>query len=195
LTISRQQAGAGGRLEVNLSRESVLEAELSVETARLAAAEARRSLAIILGLTEAAECLALTDSLPSFPEDGLSTANLTELARQRRLDIRAAEQATVAAGQRVKEEWMKVFPNVEIGVAFERGERKAQGGRDILADTARASIANGGLTAPEIQSRSERRTNTDFASPVRSGSHRVSSLCAVINEPMQCVGYGVHDAG
>lgn len=55
-----------------------------------------------------------------------------------------------------------IFPTVELGVSLERGERKSQGGRDVLADTARASIAGGGLTAPGIQPRSARRKHTDL---------------------------------
>lgn len=162
LTISRQKAGAGSMLDVNLSRESVLEMELNVEAARLAAAEARRSLATLIGITNNADDLALSDPLPMPPEGGLETERLIGLARSARLDIRAAQQAAEAARERIKQEWRRIFPNVDVGVAFERGARKAQGGRDIPADTARASIANGRLTAPEIQPRSERRTNTDF---------------------------------
>ena len=45
---------------------------------------------------------------------------------------------------------------MSLGRAGERCERRALPGRDVLADTARASIANGALTAPEIESRSQR---------------------------------------
>jgi outer membrane protein, heavy metal efflux system len=45
---------------------------------------------------------------------------------------------------------------VQLGFGFERGEQRALPGRKILADTARASIAAGQLTAPTIQSRGER---------------------------------------
>ncbi|MFQ5412525.1 MAG: TolC family protein, partial [Phycisphaerae bacterium] len=76
----------------------------------------------------------------------------------------AAEQAVAAAAARLQEQYRLIFPNVEIGVAFERGARQQQGGRKLLADTARASIAGGALTAPDIEPRSERQRNqrTDF---------------------------------
>jgi len=76
--------------------------------------------------------------------------------------MQAARQAVDAARAKLEEEYRRVFPSIEVGLALERGERQSQGGRDILADTARASIANRALTAPDIQPRSERRRNTDF---------------------------------
>ncbi len=162
LAIGRQQAGAGSELDVNLSRSAVLEAELSVESARLAASEARRSLARLLGLSIDAEKIGLSDPFPSSSPGLPSAEDLIAIAREKRLDIRAASQAVAQTDARVREEYLKIFPTLELGLAMERAQRQAQPGRNILADTARASIANGGLTAPEIQPRSERRQNTDF---------------------------------
>ena len=162
LALGRQRAGAGAELDVNLSRSAVLEAELAVESTRLAASETRRSLAKLLGLSTDPERLTLSDSLPESSPVTSEAEKLIERARQARLDVRAAEQAVFQAKARVQEEWLKVFPVVELGVAMERAERQKQPGRDILADTARASIANGALAAPEIQPRSQRRQNTDF---------------------------------
>ncbi len=162
MAVGRQQAGAGSELDVNLSRSAVLEAELSVESARLAASEARRGLTQLLGLTTDPERIALSESLPSSVP-GLPPAEvLIAIAREKRLDVRAAAQAVAQADARVREEYLKVFPTLELGTAMERAQRQAQPGRSILADTARASIANGALTAPEIQPRSDRRQNTDF---------------------------------
>ncbi len=162
LAIGRQQAGAGSELDVNLSRSAVLEAELSVESARLAASEARRSLAQLLGLSINADNIELAHPLPSSSPGLPSAEDLIAIAQEKRLDIRAAMQAVAQTDARVREEYLKVFPTLELGLAMERAQRQAQPGRNILADTARASIANGGLTAPEIQPRSERRQNTDF---------------------------------
>jgi outer membrane protein TolC len=53
-------------------------------------------------------------------------------------------------------ECRRFLPDVQLGFAFERPEQRALPGRNILADTARASIAAGQLTAPIIQSRGER---------------------------------------
>jgi cobalt-zinc-cadmium efflux system outer membrane protein len=162
LAQARQQAGAGTELDVNLSRNLVLDAELAVESTRLDAAEARRRLATLLGLTSNADDLRLVDSLPDIPKESPDAERLIAIARASRLDIQAAEQAVDAAEARLREQIRRVFPTVELGIASERGERKAQGGRDVLADTARTSVANGRLTAPDIQPRSERRTHTDF---------------------------------
>ncbi len=163
LAATRQQAGAASELDVNLSRGLALDAELEVEARRLAAAEARRRLATLLGVTTDADRLTLLDPLPNLPPKAPDAQRLLDIARTWRLDIRWAEQAVYAAEARLHEEYRRVFGTIELGVALERGERpRSDGGRDILADTARASIANGGLTAPKIQPRSERRRNTDF---------------------------------
>lgn len=162
LAIARKEAGAGNELEVNLARGAVLEAELAVETTRLTEADARRTLAKLLGLTDDPANLALSETLQESDPGSLSVTRLIELAVRKRLDIRAAEQAAAQAEAVLREQYARVFKNVEIGVALERAQRKRQGGRDLLADTARASIANGGLTAPEIQPRSDRRRNTDL---------------------------------
>ena len=158
LALARQQAGAANELDVNLSRSVAVNADIEVEEARLASADARRALATILGLVSDADALILADSLPDeYPEiaDALS---LVELGKKWRLDIRAAEEAVAVAEAQLKEQYRLIFPVVELGLELEREDRRSQGGRDILADTARASIADGGLTAPKIQPRSERRS-------------------------------------
>jgi cobalt-zinc-cadmium efflux system outer membrane protein len=163
LALMRQQAGAANELDVNLSRSLALDAELGVEEARLAAADARRRLATLLGVRTDADNLTLLDSLPEVSSKPPDAQRLFEIARVWRLDIRSAQQAVYAAEARLRVEYRRVFPTLELGVALERGERgRSEGGPDLLADTARASIANGGLTAPEIQPRSEREKNTDF---------------------------------
>lgn len=135
LTIGRQQVGAGSELDANLSRGAVLEAELSVESARLAASEARRSLARVLGLGLDAETILLSDPLPSSLPSPPPAETMIAIALERRLDIRAAAQAVAQADAREREEILKVFPTVEIGPAMERAERKTQPGRDAPADT------------------------------------------------------------
>jgi len=163
LALTRQQVGAANELDVNLSRSIALDAELDVEETRFAASIARRTLAVLLGVTVDAEALVLLDSFPDDPPTIPDADRLLDVARRWRLDIRSAEQAVHAAEARWREERRRVFPKLDIGLAMERGERaRSDGGRDVLADTARASIANGGLAAPGIQPRSERRRHTDF---------------------------------
>ena len=162
LTRTRQQLGAASAVDVNLSRGLVLEAELAAQAAQLEQAEARRKLARLLGLTIEADDLVLLDPLPVAASDKLAPESLIRLAAQRRLDLEAARSAAAAAESRLRLEWSRVFPTVALGVALERGERQAPPGRDVLADTARASVATGRLTAPEIQPRSARDADSDF---------------------------------
>lgn len=159
----RRSAGAGSELDVNLARGVVLEAELAVEQARFEAGAARRTLAKVLGLAVDADELVLTQSLVDVPADTLDTERLVETALAQRLDVRAARQAAAAATERLRLERRRLFPSLEVGVALERGERGRAEGRDLLADTARSSIAAGGPAAPEIEPRSARRSHTDFS--------------------------------
>jgi cobalt-zinc-cadmium efflux system outer membrane protein len=159
----RRSAGAGSELDVNLARGVALEAELAVQQARLAAAGARRRLAAVLGLTLGADDPVLAEGPVAIPDNTLDADRLIDAALAERLDICALRQAVAAAEERLVLEYRRVFPTLEIGVALERGERGRAEGRDLLADTARSSIAAGGLTAPDIEPRSARRVNTDFA--------------------------------
>ena len=162
MALTRQKAGAANEIEANLARSLVLDAELVVVSSRFAGADARRTLAKLLGTVADANELVLLDPLPEIPAEIPAAGDLVREARQSRLDLGAARQAVSAAAARLREQYRLILPTVEVGVEFERAERKRQGGRGLLADTGRASIANGALTAPEIQPRSERRVNTDF---------------------------------
>jgi len=157
IAVQRQQAGAATQLDVNLSQSLAVDAELAVESARLVAADARRRLATLLGLESDAEQLHLANSLPDPPTDVFDAEALVTAAQASRLDVRAAREAVNAAEWRVKVQYRRIFPVVELGLALERANRGPASGRDILADTARASIANGALTAPEIEPRSTRQ--------------------------------------
>ncbi|RMF79577.1 MAG: TolC family protein [Planctomycetota bacterium] len=162
LTKLRRQAGAGSELDVNLARGVLLDAELAVKRAQLAAGSARRALATVLGLSIDASRIRLIQAAPSPPAHMFDAAALADLAFSERLDVRALRQSVAAADERLLLERRRVFPELSVGLAFERGERPRGQGRDILADTARASIAAGQLTAPEIQPRSARDVDTDL---------------------------------
>lgn len=156
VTEARLEAGAVGALDVNLAKGQALRAEVEFRTARLEAASARRSLAKTLALTTLAADLSLTDPLPSVQERVIDAEQLVTMARESRLDLHAAQDNVAATEARVKAEIAKVFPNIDVGLDLERPERRALPGRNVLADTARTSIANGGLTAPDIESRGQR---------------------------------------
>jgi cobalt-zinc-cadmium efflux system outer membrane protein len=157
----RQEAGAGTAVDVNLAQGVVLEADLARQAARLEEADAMRVLAKLLGLTTDASTLVLRDELASEPVD-VSFDDAVTIAGDHRLDLEAGRQVVAGAEANLRLEWRRVFPAVEIGLGLERAERKSQGGRDILADTARASIRERALTAPEIEPRSSRDRDTDL---------------------------------
>lgn len=173
--LARQRAGVVSELDVNLNRQTVLTAQLEVQQARLDAAAARRRLGVLLGVTIPVEEIVLSTSLTEaaprlsgepateIVEGGAAdwvpqtnVEDLLDLAREHRLDLKAARKSAEAAAARVETEIRKILPDFNIGATLERNERRALPGRKLLAATARASIANGALTAPDIQSRSQR---------------------------------------
>jgi cobalt-zinc-cadmium efflux system outer membrane protein len=154
--VARQQAGAVGELDVNLARGAVYSAELDMQRARLDMSAARRRLATLLGLIDDAENLQLATTLVLPPKLELDAEQIVEIALDNRLDVRAVRTELEASRHRIDLEIAKILPEFSIGVYEERNERRALPGRNILADTARASVAAGRLTAPEIQSRGQR---------------------------------------
>lgn len=154
---ARLEAGTAGSLDVNLVRGQLLRARVEERSARLGAATARRTLATLLGLDGPAEELGLVDALPAPAEGALDVERLIQIARESRLDLRAAREAVAAAEARVELEYARVFRDVELGFELERGARRAAPGRKLGADLARASIAGGGPTVPDIESRGQRR--------------------------------------
>lgn len=153
---AQRQAGAASALDENLARGQVLSAELGVRNARLAAANAKRRLAGQMSIARAIDNLAIIDSLVG--EVGpLEPEKLVEIARQKRLDLRALECAAQSRLADLGLQRLSVFSDVSVGVMFERSEQRALPGRKIGADFVRSSVANGALTVPEIQSRSERQ--------------------------------------
>jgi outer membrane protein, heavy metal efflux system len=159
LALARQQAGAGGEIDANLARSEVQETELLLRSATLEAFEARSALAAQLSLAVAPDALELTDALPEPPPWVVADDTLLRLAAEHRLDIRAAESATQAARARVKEEQLKLFPTLELGVSFEREEQRPVEGRNILADSAYASLAEG---APRADIAPQQKQSTDM---------------------------------
>jgi cobalt-zinc-cadmium efflux system outer membrane protein len=158
LALARQQAGAGGEIDVNLARSEVQETELSLRSATLEAFQARSALAAQLSLAISPDALELIEALPEPPQWDVADDTLLRLAAEHRLDIRAAQSATKAARARVKEEQLKLFPTLELGVGFEREEQRPVEGRNILADSVRSSIAEG---EPRVASAPQEKQSTN----------------------------------
>lgn len=157
LAEDRFEAGDVGQVDVNLARAAMLDVKSQAMVIRRDRRIARTALAHALGLARWRATWTLEDSLPqlAFPID--EGDSLLRFAMSERLDARAAAIKARGAEDEVKRQYLSIFPNVTLGVEGERPERRALPGRNILADSARASVANGRLTAPSIQSRGERK--------------------------------------
>lgn len=157
LAEDRFQAGKAAKVDVHLAQASLLEVRSRAMRLQRDLELARTTLAHTLGLTRWAEPWALDDAFPADTHLIKDDEPLLAFAMKERLDARAAAMKVQAAEDELKRQYLRIFPNVTLGAEWERPERRSAPGRNILADTARASVANGALTAPSIQSRGERR--------------------------------------
>lgn len=158
---ARREAGVATALETNLARSSALEADLGREAARLDEADARRALARLMGVASDPAQLVLTDALPETAPDVTFEAAAVA-ARAHRLDLRAGRQLVAETEANLRLEWHNVFPSIVLGVELEREARRSSSGRDWVADTVRASVREGALTAPEIRGREPGEGDTDL---------------------------------
>jgi len=158
---AQREAGVASPLDENLQRGESLRAELNLRDARLASVNAKRSLAGLLSLDLKTDEMTLTDPLPESEERTLDADSLIAVAREKRLDLKALEEAVSAGVAEIKLEYLRVFPEVTLGIGGERLEGRSQPGRNVGADFARASLRNGALTIPDIQTRGERQAEKD----------------------------------
>lgn len=155
---ARFRAGDTTQLDVNLVRARYIEAENELLQLRTDLRVTQRTILRLMGVSRDADdwqpqALPL-DTVP--PRLSATEADLIDVALLQRLDVQAARWEVEAAVAEFEQQKRRVIPSLNLGLAGERPERRALPGRDVLADTARASIAAGQLTAPEIQSASER---------------------------------------
>lgn len=160
-TKAQREAGVASSLDENLQRGELLRAELDLRDARLASINAKRSLAGLLSLDLRTDELDLTDPLPESGERAFDADSLIAIAREKRLDLKALEEAVAAGHAEIKLEYLRVFPEVSVGIAAERLEGRSQPGRDLAGDFARASLGAGEPTIPDIQTRGERQAEKD----------------------------------
>jgi len=157
LARDRFKAGVTSKVDVNLARAGVLNGRSRIMALEREAQVARTTLAHALGLARWRQPWTLEDSLPTDTLAFEDQESLLVFAMKERLDARAAAMKVQAARDEIKRQTLRVFPNVTLGVELERPERRSLPGRNVLADTARSSVAGGRLTAPSIQSRGQRR--------------------------------------
>ncbi len=156
LSETQFRAGEVSEFDVNLARTGVLDVQEELIATRGLLEQARADLGQALGLSTRRREIELLDTLPAAPQALPAEDELLDRALEERFDVRVAWFAVQRSEAALRLECRRFLPDVQLGFAVERGERRALPGRKILADTARASIAAGRLTAPTIQSRGER---------------------------------------
>lgn len=138
--VARQEAGAGSAVEVNLARSEVLAMELESRNAGLEAFDARRELAMKLGLTRSPAELTLTEGLPDPISFDVEVDAVIKLALDYRLDLLMADREVLMALADMDLERLRVFPSVELGISFEREARERGQDTSYLKESARASL-------------------------------------------------------
>lgn len=156
LTQARLRAGEASQLDLYLTRGRLLETELELLQLRSEYELTRQALLRLMGVADARD-----PWRPAAPDARFGVLAADELAMldaglRQRLDVQAANWEVQAALADFQQQRLRVIPSLNIGVGGDRFERRALPGRKILADTARASVAAGQLTAPEIESRGQR---------------------------------------
>lgn len=155
-TRTLRETGVGTPLDENLQRGEWLQARLNLQNAQSDATNAKRELMYLLSLECDGADIVLTENLPAPAGETPNPDTLIKLARQHRLDLTAVQNVVASGEARIQLEYLRIFPDVTIGLAAERLEGRPAPGRDVAADFARASLRNGQPTIPDIQSRGER---------------------------------------
>ena len=127
LTLERQEAGASTQVDVNAARSRFLEQQVFVRSTRFVAIEAKRRLALVLGLAVPAQEIELSGAPLAPPEWSVDLATLLSAAGQYRLDLRAAKKSVNAAENALPLERRRILRNVSVGVALE-----SEGGETAL---------------------------------------------------------------
>jgi len=153
---TRVEVGEAEPFEANLARGSVLDIRVELSTLEGDRDVAEIALARSLGLSRSYAPWTLITTLPQPRSLSLAQSAIVDQAFSERLDAQVAELAVQAAEDEFVRQTQNVFPSIIIGITGERTERRSLPGRSVLADTARASVADGQLTAPGIQSRAQR---------------------------------------
>lgn len=153
---TRFEIGESDPFDVHLVEGQLLSAQVELASLESERKAMEIGLARALGLSRDMPELTIVDSLPSPVRRKMDVNGLLLRAAAERLDVRVAALSVDAAESELVKQCRNVFPSVVVGLTGERTERRGLPDRDVLADTARASIAAGQLTAPSIQPQSQR---------------------------------------
>lgn len=156
LSQRRFDAGETSKLDVNLMRANLLQVQVELINTQRDRRFAEAALARTLGLSRSGLQWRLTGPLPESAPAIPSSEDLLTLGLRQRVDTRISISQIEQAEGELRRQYLNIVPSVSAGVEFERLERRSLPGRKLLHDTARASVASGQLTAPDIQTRGER---------------------------------------
>lgn len=114
--------GVADELQAQAARGDSLAAESAARAARREQSQAVRRLAALLSLTGDLEAVSLVDPLPVAPGAVPDRETLVAHAVATRLDLRAAREAVAAAQAGLALEHERAFPELEVGVGYDRPE-------------------------------------------------------------------------
>ena len=155
--LARFRAGQVGKIDVDLARAALLQSQLALIDIERQVRTAQDELALAIGLDRWPAGEVALDQLAARLPPPVPAAPAVEVALAERTDLQAQRKAVAAARNRVREEWLKIFPAIDLSFDMERPERRAIPGRKIGYDTLVASAEAGKLTAPSIQTRGDRQ--------------------------------------
>ena len=156
LTEVRVKAGEAREIDVNLLRANELDVQASLLAISRDRDVARADLGKLLGLARWEQPWEIKNAIEPTVTTISDDRTLIVFAMQERLETSIAGAKVRAADGELRRQYLNVFSHVSLGIDGERKELRAFPGRKILADTARASVRQGKLTAPDIQTRGER---------------------------------------
>ncbi|MCC6357401.1 MAG: TolC family protein [Phycisphaerales bacterium] len=166
LAQARLRSGSTTQLDVNLLEARRLQADLDLLQMRNERRSTQFNLLRLIGTSRASVEWRPTPLPQEQRDETVGEEALIDWGLQRRLDIQAAGWEVDAALADFQQQKLRLIQSFGVGISGERPESRGIPGRNIAADTARASIANGRLTAPEIEPRSvrnaERSQEIDF---------------------------------
>ena len=119
LTEERRDAGAATQVDVNAVRSVVVEQGVRVRAAEFAAWDARRRVALVLGLAGDPADIEFVETFSEGPDFELDFGFLLEVAQKSRLDLRAAIKNVEVFEKTVPLEKRLVWRNVEGGLTEE----------------------------------------------------------------------------
>ena len=135
LTLERQAAGAATQVDLNAARSAYIEQSAAVREADYEVFDSGRDFLVLLGLGMNPDDLNLTEALADLPDLSFDLPGLMAIARDSRLDLRAAEVSIGVAEDSLELERRSVFRKINAGLSFE-----SEGGETILGPLVRMEI-------------------------------------------------------